>query len=232
MLKRLHGKVKALERRLNTPVTGDLSDPEVRRRLTWHFHLMDHAFLRTFWTNFHEVAPGVYRSNQPGPARLKRYHDLGIRTVLNLRGSAQLSYYLFERETCRRLGMEMVDVNLSARTLAPPEVILRLVELFRTLPRPLVMHCKSGADRTGFAAALYLMLIEGRPVEEAMRQLDWRYVHRSTTDTGVLDHFFRFYAREQRRTGIGLLDWIREGYDRETVTASFRAWQAGRWDPE
>ena len=165
MLKKLHGRVKALETRLNTATYSDLGDPEQRRRAYWHFQLMDHAFLRVWWTNFFKVAEGAYRSNQPGPARLRRYHDLGIRAVLNLRGTSEMSYYLFERDTCRRFGMDMIDLRLWAKALPPPEVLVELERVFRTIPRPFVMHCKSGADRAGFASALYLMMIEGASAE-------------------------------------------------------------------
>ena len=193
---------------------------------------MDHAFLRVLWTNFYKVADGVYRSNQPSPARLRRYADFGIKTVLNLRGSKPLSFYQLECEACHKFGMAMIDLELpfSARKVPPPETLVELERLFRLLPKPFVMHCKSGADRAGFASALYLMMIEGASGEEASKQFSWRYVHRSTTDTGVLDHFLRFYARERDRSGIELMDWIKTKYDPREVTASFREWQAGRWD--
>ncbi|OIQ72771.1 hypothetical protein GALL_456000 [mine drainage metagenome] len=232
MFKTLHRRVKDLERRLNIPTGRDLSDPEDRRRATWHFHLMDHAFLRVLWTNFYPVTDGVYRSNQPSPQRLHRYAKLGIKTVLNLRGNTPLSYYLFEKEACAKLGMELIDIKFAARSLPTPESLIALEQVFRTIPKPFVMHCKSGADRAGFASALYLMMIEGRPVDEAARQLHWRFIHLKSTDTGVLDHFLRFYAREHARSGIALMDWVRNGYDRDEVTRSFRDWQAGKWSAQ
>ena len=46
----------------------------------------DHGFLRIWWHNLHEVAPGVWRSNQPGPSRVRAAAGMGIRTIINLRG--------------------------------------------------------------------------------------------------------------------------------------------------
>ncbi len=46
----------------------------------------DHGFLRIWWHNHHLVAPGMYRSNQPGPSRIHAAAAAGIRTVINLRG--------------------------------------------------------------------------------------------------------------------------------------------------
>ena len=52
-----------------------------------------------------------------------------------------------------------------------------------------MMHCKSGADRAGLMAALYL-LIAKQPAREAVKQLTWKYGHVKQAKTGVLDAFF------------------------------------------
>ena len=224
----LKHKLRELEDRLNDPGSAGIEDPAVRRRHWLHFHLMDHAFLRLFWTNFARVAEGVYRSNQPAPARLARYRRMGIRSILNLRGDKPLSYYLFEREAAAKLGLTMVDTRLFAKKLPRPEVLIELEQIFRRIEKPFVMHCKSGSDRAGFAAALYLMMIENRPVAEAAQQLHWRFLHLQTTPTGILDHFFRVYAEAEARSGISLMDWIRTEYDPKAVRASFEAWLSAR----
>ncbi|MBE0555193.1 MAG: tyrosine-protein phosphatase [Rhodobacteraceae bacterium] len=223
----IHAKLKAWQNRLGERFGTDISTPEARRAAWWHFQLSDHAFLRVWWHNFHRVAPGLYRANQPDGKRLADYAALGVKSVLNLRGPSGQSFWLFEREACQALGLPLHDLSMSARSLPTPEKLLQLHELFQTLPRPILVHCKSGADRTGLAAALWLIWIEGRTVEEAMGQLSLRYIHLSFGKTGILDHFLRYYARERDRSGIGLLDWIRKGYDPAEVTASYARWQAG-----
>ncbi len=224
-LKTLH---KRLEARLSNPAGPGLDAPEGRRRHLLHFQLFDHAFLRVFWTNAAKVADGVYRSNQPSPARMKRLKARGIHTVLSLRGDNPLSFNLLEREAATREGITLVSIRLYAKRLPSAETLIELERLFRTLDKPLLMHCKSGSDRAGFAAALYLMMIENRPVAEAARQLDWRFLHLKTTPTGVLDHFFRVYDAAHKQTGISLMDWIRTDYDPKAVTRSFKAWLAAR----
>ena len=42
-----------------------------------------------------------------------------------------------------------------------------LIDTLRSCPYPLLIHCKSGADRTGLASALYLMIRRGVPPEQA-----------------------------------------------------------------
>ena len=94
--------------------------------------------------------------------------------------------YLLEREACRAAGIELVDFKLSSRKLPTRQEILALDDIFGRLPRPFLMHCKSGADRAGFAAALYLMLQKDLSPEQASEQLSWRYLHLRSAATGAL----------------------------------------------
>ncbi len=221
-------RVQQWERHLRDRYGRDISTPRARRRAWWHFQLMDHAFLRVVWWNLFEIAPGVWRSNQPSPKRLLKYRRMGIRTVINLRGSGQNSPFLFEEEACRELGLTLHNATLSARKLVPRDELLDLLALMRVAEKPFVLHCKSGSDRAGFVAALYLAVIEGRPVAVARRQLHWRFLHLSTTDTGILDHVFDVYEAESAASGMDFATWLATCYDHEALTAS---WQAKRGEP-
>lgn len=225
MYRSLKSRFQTLERRLRDRYGRDISTPRARRRAWWHFQLLDHAILRIVWWNLAEIAPDVWRSNQPSPARLKRYRTMGIRSVINLRGAAQQSSYLFEQEACAELGLILHDVTLSARKLVPRDDILHLIDLMLRAERPVVLHCKSGSDRAGFAAALYLAVIERRPVSEARRQLHWRFLHLSSTDTGILDHVFDVYEAETAATPMAFETWLETRYDHAALTES---WQASR----
>lgn len=197
-----------------------LNDAEGRRRALMSYLLLDHAILRYWWTNFHLVSPGVFRSNQPTHGRFEKMAKLGIRTVINLRGEGQRPNYLFEAESCRALGLQLVSTGLSARNAAPREQILRLFRLLREAERPVVMHCKSGADRAGFAAALHL-LAEGHSVDEARRQLHPRFLHFKRSRTGILDHILDLYETRQAQGPIGIEEWIATEYDPAAATESF-----------
>ena len=83
------------------------------------------------------------------------------------------------------------------------------------------MHCKSGADRAGLAAALAVMF-EGGTTEQAMRQLSWRFGHFNRAPTGILDAFFLHYATvAEGRTPF--LEWVTTEYDEVALRANFRA---------
>lgn len=212
-----------LEHRLRIWLGNDLASPRGRRRAWWAVQLLDHAFLRRFWHNFYEVAPGVYRSNQPSPERLKTYKSMGIRAILTLRGSNTTAVQMFQREACDDLGLPLHHVNLSARKLRPAADYIALLDAFETVPKPFLFHCKSGADRTGLAAAFYLIEHEGRRVAEVADQLSWTYYHSRTAATGVLDHMLYAYARTGEAAGLDLREWLTTVYDPETLTAEFKA---------
>ncbi|MFV0244588.1 MAG: fused DSP-PTPase phosphatase/NAD kinase-like protein [Qingshengfaniella sp.] len=225
MASSIKSRFREIEHTLRRRYGRDISTPAARRRAWWHFQLLDHAFLRAWWWNLHEIAPGIWRSNQPSPRRLRRYKAKGIRAVINLRGDAKQSPYLFEREACEQLGLSLHSIALSARKLVPREDILSLIDLMRHVEKPFVMHCKSGADRAGFAAAIYLAVIAGRPVAEARKQLHWKYLHLSNDDTGILDYVFDAYQEDTAETPITLEEWFHTRYDPKALTRRWRAAQ-------
>ena len=85
-----------------------------------------------------------------------------------------------------------------------------------------MIHCKSGADRAGFVAALYLVLHEGRTVTQALRQLSFRFGHFRFARTGILDAFFARYRQEGEAKGIPFLEWVERSYDPEALERDFR----------
>ncbi len=221
MYKWLKTHYERFETRMRTPAGSDLSNPETRRTAFWHFQLMDHAFLRVLWTNLAEIAPDVWRSNQPSPKRLERYKQMGIKTVLSLRGDTSSSHYLFEKEACEKLGLTLHVATLFARKAPRRRNLLELLDMFETIERPFVMHCKSGADRAGLASALYLIHIEGQPVDVAAKQLSWRFYHLKNAPTGILDHMLDIYAEDTKLSPMPIREWIQTRYKARKLTASF-----------
>lgn len=220
LLDRIHRAEKALSRSFGKDIGS-----KAGRRAAWaHFYLSDHGVLRGLWTNQEEIAPGVWRSNQPSPARLRRLSAMGIRTVLNLRGADLYAHYLFEREACAALGIHLVDHKLYARSLVPRERYVELFKIFDTLEKPFLLHCKSGADRAGLVSALWLLDQEGASLEDARKMLSLRYMHLKGTRTGLMDHVLEAYAPH---APMPIREWFATHYDAEVLTASFNA-QRGR----
>lgn len=130
--------------------------------------------------NFATVATGlVYRSNQPTPERLAAYTKaVGLKSVLNLRGADMgAGWYRAERQAAADLGLTLIDFPMAANRELTQAESAALLDILRNAPKPLLIHCKSGSDRTGLAAVLYLALVLGQDEELAERQLSIRYGH-------------------------------------------------------
>ncbi len=216
-------RITEWERNLRASYNTDLSTPENRRRARIYNLWFDHEILRGVWTNFFQVAPGVYRSNHPTLKRFAKMKDKGITTVLNLRGEFPSAHYFTEVETCHDLGLNLVSISLQARHAPPAKDLLALIDTFRTLEKPFVMHCKSGADRAGLASAIYLLVIEGAPLDVARRQLGLRYLHVRRSKTGTLDHIFDVYEARNAKAPISFEDWLKTEYDHLALQADYQA---------
>jgi protein tyrosine phosphatase (PTP) superfamily phosphohydrolase (DUF442 family) len=130
--------------------------------------------------NFHVVTPGVlYRSGQmSGGALAQAIREHGIKSVINLRGAAiGQEWYAAEVSTSAAFGVQHFDIPLSAtRELKNAE----MDEILATLdhaPKPVLIHCKSGSDRTGLVGALFLYGLEGQSAQSAGHQLAVLYGH-------------------------------------------------------
>jgi protein tyrosine/serine phosphatase len=130
--------------------------------------------------NFDEVIPGeYYRAAQPTPAKLAKYvKRYGIRTVLNLRGlNNKYQWYHDEVAAAEKLGLKFVDFKMSARRELTEAQTEALIALLHDVPKPILVHCKSGSDRTGLVSAIYLYKIAGLGEAAAERQISFRYGH-------------------------------------------------------
>jgi protein tyrosine/serine phosphatase len=194
------------------------------RALAWVDSLLvDHAIFRVAFSNLGTVIPGrLYRGNHPTPARIRRLaRDVGLRTVINLRGATGTGSYYLARDATLKLGLEYVDLSLESRGAPQRDRILRLHDIYRAMPGPGLVHCKSGADRAGLAAGLCL-LFEGGSARDALRQLSWRFGHIRQARTGILDAFFMRYQRD----GEGrkpFFDWLDQDYDEAALRRDFHA---------
>lgn len=211
------------QRRWKEGWAGDLDAPGARRKAAIDMLVFDHGLLRKAWRNEHEIDVGVWRSNQPDPGMIRRLKSQEFKAILNLRGETQWGSYLLEREACRAAGIELVDFKLSSRKLPSREEILALDRIFAGLPRPFLMHCKSGADRAGFAAALYLLLQRDQPVAVAQEQLSWKYLHLRGAATGVLHFLLERYAADTAETPMAFRDWVATRYEPEALMAEYRS---------
>lgn len=202
-----------------------------RLRAYLDMFFVDHGFFRYAYLNFHRVMKGVYRSAQPAPHHFRRFRRAGVKTVVNLRGGREIGAYALEREACERAGMAFEELRLRSREAPDRETIEEAARLLERVEYPILIHCKSGADRAGLMSALTVILRGGASAEEAKRQLSLKYGHVRQGPTGVLDAFLDAYAEAERKAGgrRDFLDWVRSDYDRMKVAQTFKASGWARW---
>lgn len=129
--------------------------------------------------NIHEVEPHIlYRSAQLDAEALRAVTQrYGIRAVLSLRGGGKGdAWYDEQARATRGLGLVWYQFPLSDRRDVKPARLDEILQTMRRAPKPLLIHCKAGADRAGLVAAAYL-LSNGRDLDIADDQLSLRYGH-------------------------------------------------------
>jgi protein tyrosine/serine phosphatase len=181
--------------------------------------VFDHLFIRLVFPNRHRLSDEAWRAAQPLPHQIRAAARRGIRTIVNLRGRVDTSTYAIEEQACRNVGLKLHDFRIRSRAAPSRAEVLAARDLFQTVEYPILMHCKSGADRVGLMSAIYLHTRQGVPIEDARRQLSLAYGHIRHADTGVLDHFLDAYLDYAAAHPIAFYDWVETVYDPEEVTA-------------
>jgi protein tyrosine/serine phosphatase len=143
--------------------------------------------------NFHTVIAGeVYRSARPSATQLARWHErYGIKTILNLQGAhPEDAWYREEEAAAKGLGIKLISYKLSAQRDVSARQLEELLAIMSSAERPILIHCRSGADRTGLVSAFYVAGIAGGSELYAEFQLTPYYGH-------FPFEFMRFYAMDR-----------------------------------
>lgn len=177
---------------------------------------------RYLYGNFHRVVRGkVYRSAQPDTADLKkRVSRFGIKAIVNLRGDEDMPIIVQEIADAKALGVEYISIHLPNNRLPDALGIRELARVLESAPRPLLLHCKSGADRTGLASVMAAMCVGNQSYQAALEQLSLKYFHFDASPehvTGVLDQYEEYCRQAGTDTGgwTQFRQWLFEVYDQE-----------------
>jgi protein tyrosine/serine phosphatase len=151
-------------------------------------------YAHMLWTaNFHPVIAGeLYRSSQPSGAMIAELQkQYGIKTIINLRGD-NTGHHWYDREIteAKHLDINHIDFRMSSNRELTEAQATELVEIMRDAPKPILIHCQAGADRTGLASALYLAAIAKTSQATAQGQMSILYGHISLS-------FMRAYAMDR-----------------------------------
>jgi protein tyrosine/serine phosphatase len=140
------------------------------------------------------VEPGLYRSGRPGCASYARLRALGIRTILNLEGRRVARGE--RRRAAQFPEIRVVNVPLSGWHQPSFEQLDDALQVLATAPRPILVHCRHGEDRTGVVVAAYRVALEQRSVPEAAREARTYHCCHMLTDRldELLDGYIAYRA--------------------------------------
>lgn len=149
---------------------------------------------------FRPVSAGLYRSAQPSRGNLGWLARFGVRTILDLRDpvSAKL-----EKWAAAKAGIRVESVPMSGLRAPSFKTVDRALSVLTDprLPRPLLVHCLHGQDRTGLVVAAYRVVVEGSPPATAAAEAQgFGCCHTVTKDLeGFLTRYLRHRAGSRRR---------------------------------
>ncbi len=184
---------------------------------------LDHGIFRLGYLNKHQLSDDAWRSAQPAPHQIASLKRAGIKTIINLRGPRSCGSYWLEKAACQRLGITLVDYQVRSRAAPSREEIRGARAVLETIEYPMLLHCKSGADRAGLMSVLYRHVKLAEPIADAKRELSLRYGHIRQSDTGVLDAFFERYLADTKDHPMAFFDWVETVYDPDDVKDTFVA---------
>jgi protein tyrosine phosphatase (PTP) superfamily phosphohydrolase (DUF442 family) len=124
---------------------------------------------------FRMLAYGLYRGGQPTEKGFQFLKENGVKTIINLRAEDNS-----EETVVEKLGMRYNRIpveELWPWSQIPAGAIAKYFELTNNPANyPIFFHCRRGAERTGFMAALYRM---------AMQQWDAKQAYQEARDAGM-----------------------------------------------
>lgn len=126
---------------------------------------------------FQQVSERLYRGAQPRAGGLSRLRELGIDTVINLRGVSKQTRA--EEAEAQAFGLHYFNVALPNWGRPQDERVRSILEIIAAPQNGRVfVHCRTGVDRTGMIVAIYRMTHEGRNGSDALTEAKRFGMHR------------------------------------------------------
>lgn len=187
-----------------------------------------------FHGNFGVVDDGlVYRSAQPTDGLPALVAEKQIATILNLRGgSSSDPWYTAEVANTRKLGLDFYDLPLVATVRPTRKQLLTVLDVLDRCKYPLLIHCKSGSDRTGLVSALYLMSRKGVDPTTAEGAFSLYYGHVPLLGTRHLHEPLHEYAawldaRKLTHSADRFRDWVAHDYQADDPLVELTPYPTG-----
>jgi len=144
-------------------------------------------------SNLYQVSDQLYRCAQPTAAGFKELEKLGIKTIINLRAERS------DRQALSGTNLKYYEIPSKA-TEIKEENLLRFLKIVTNPDEaPYAVHCHHGADRAGLFVAVYRIVVQGWPKEEAIRELQKGGFGFHNTYTNIIKYLQTFDPEKFRR---------------------------------
>jgi tyrosine-protein phosphatase SIW14 len=124
--------------------------------------------------NFHEVHPYLYRGGEPTDAGLKKAQEMGVKTVIDLRGTGPVTES--EKKFVETQGMHYINLPMDSRAPSKKAVSTFMNEVKKAKSAPdgksaVFVHCQHGSDRTGCMVGVWRVAQEGWTYDDAYKEM-------------------------------------------------------------
>jgi len=145
--------------------------------------------------NFHQVNSQLYRGAQPKASGLQRLKEIGVKTIVNLRGKDE--HTRAESEEARTLGLRYYNVSLPEFSSPNDKDVEQVLDIISTAEnQPVFVHCRHGEDRTGTIIACYRIRHDGWTAAQAKKEAERRGM--SWAQVGMKHYIDKFYRQSQK----------------------------------
>lgn len=114
--------------------------------------------------NFYQVSDDVYRSGQPSKDQMAQLEQQGIKSIINLRAMHS------DRDEVDGTNLTSYWVRINAGNITD-EKMISVLKLIKKSPKPVLIHCWHGSDRTGVTIAMYRLVFQNWSKQAAIDEL-------------------------------------------------------------
>lgn len=179
----------------------------------WYYHYL-------YRGNFGTVIPGeIYRSGQLGPDQLKKVLAVfEIKSIINLRGfKGEEDWFVKEKEIAEKAGVGLYNatelgIELQSYRLPARVEVEKLIKMIATVPRPVLVHCSKGADRTGLFSALTVLLGKNSRLDQAWKHSSFKYLAIDESAGSQFLQSYQDWLGGRMHDPSLLLHWLEQEY--------------------
>jgi protein tyrosine/serine phosphatase len=116
------------------------------------------------FNNLYKVNNDIYRSELPTAAGYNYLQQNNIASILNLRGGIP------DNISGTKYAGHLYHVPMDATDVSDEDIIEAL-QIIKTAPKPMDIHCSYGSDRTGVTLAMYRIIFQNWSKDDASAEM-------------------------------------------------------------